>query len=511
MPGGYNMNTAEIRRDVLERFMRYCKIDSGSVHDAGIVPSSPGQMVMAWTVGKDAAEMGYQVDFLPFGVRARAKANVEGVAPIAYGAHLDTSCDAPNSGIEVLVHENYDGKDIVLENGIVLSPNEMPKLRTYVGDTILTSNGRTLLSSDDKSGVASLVTFMRYLKESDEKHGDIDFLFTYDEETGLDGALLLSPITDTAAKYAFLFDNGYRELGVDTFNAASAYLEVPKIEGEVSGTKATIKIAGKYTFPGHGKAEGMIDAYRNLPEVVGILTDVDVPVTAIKGNAGEIQLEVLLQESVDLQALSQITDSRLKDGRAPVTVDVSTERGSASAKYDLGSVACLVVGIPYEMSAEQTEKRVGYVQPLMFSERDGKTVLRTLLRDFETTGLEAKKDLVRGLAPVTIKDEYKNMATVLAETPGMVELTKEAMTLAGVTNIEIKETRGGTEAAVYTLSNETMNGNPQPGRRIPAVNIGALGEGYHSVREYQSVRALEQAVQTAIHINRLVVSGKHLP
>lgn len=178
----------------------------------------------------------------------------------------------------------------------------------------------------------------------------------------------------------------------------------------------------------------------------------------------------------------------------------------------MNRVAHLVEGIPYEMSAEQTEGKEGYVQPYAFKVVEGKLVLRTLLRDFETAGLAAEKTLVQALAPyMEIKDEYLNMAEVLRESPRALQIVREAMITAGVPDIQETETRGGTEAAVYTLSIETMSGKPEPGRRIPTVNFGGLGEGFHTVREYQAKRALVDTVATLININRLVVEGKYAP
>ena len=195
------MNAQQISEDLESRFIRYCQIDTGSIegvkNDDGSlkIPSTQGQRDFAELLAGEASAMGYQVDFLAAGLRVRAKATKEGIVPIMMGAHLDTSEEASSKDIEVIVHENYQGQNLVLKEGVVISPQDkgFEKLNEYKGDTLFTSNGKTLLGGDDKAGISGLMSFLRYLKDTGEDHGDIDVFFTYDEETGLEGACLIDP------------------------------------------------------------------------------------------------------------------------------------------------------------------------------------------------------------------------------------------------------------------------------------------------------------------------------
>ncbi|PIZ52270.1 hypothetical protein COY27_00710 [Candidatus Woesearchaeota archaeon CG_4_10_14_0_2_um_filter_33_13] len=461
--------------------------------------------------------MEYQVDFLPAGLRIRAYTTHkdENIVPIMFGAHLDTSDDAPNKGVEVLVHENYQGQDLRLQNEVLVSPRlkGFEKLDTYRGETIFTSNGTTLLGGDDKAGIAAIMTFLEYIQVNKEAHGEVDVFFTYDEETGLDGACLLNPETDTKAKYGFVFDNEDGQLGVDSFNAAGAYIDIQREQiSERTGQVVKVKLNGHPTFPGHGKEKGMIDSYRNLPAVIEVLNEANATVTNISGGVGSIELEVLVHSAESLTTLAQITDSRFEisadhKGRKPVEFEVTSNEGTASYGYNLGKVVSLVSAIPYEMSAEQTDDRQGYVQPYNFTVAENGTItLMTLLRDFETDGLNAKKGLVTAAVPdIRIKDQYMNKAEVLKESPQLVDAVKEAMSTAGIKNVELAAVRGGDESGVYTLSVQTMIGKPEPGRRIPSVNIGIMGGGAHTVQEYQPLSAMVKAVYTALEINKMAV------
>jgi di/tripeptidase len=518
------MNAPQISEDLTDRIIRYCEIDTGSIEgvkneDGTLkVPSTPGQRVFAELLAQEASAMGYQVDFLDAGLRVRAKATKEGIVPIMMGAHLDTSEEAPSKDIEVIVHENYQGQNLVLKDDVVISPQDkgFEKLNEYKGDTLFTSNGKTLLGGDDKAGAAGLMTFLKYLKETGEDHGDIDVFFTYDEETGLEGASLIDPEKDTNAKYGFVFDNADGDLGVNSFNAASAYLELPQqgLDQEFTGEKVTVTLNGISTFPGHGKDEGMIDAYRNLPGVAAILEDAGAVITNIQGSSGKIELEVLVSDPKEIAALSKITDTRfdpaklLKEGKNVVDVKYHQEQGSSSQTYHLGELVGMVNDIPYEMSAEQTEGIQGYIQPLQFKVLDGKLFARTLLRDFETDGLEAKRELIRRIAPsAEIKEEYMNKAEILAENPQVIDAAVLAMERAGVTNVKQTEVRGGDESGVYTLSVKTMTGESEPGRRIPSVNVGIMGPGIHTKKECLALGAVVRGFKTMVELNRMAVNG----
>jgi tripeptide aminopeptidase len=147
---------------------------------------------------------------------------------IGFIAHMDTSPEAPSAGINPLVHPNYDGNDIVLnaERNIILSPADFPELSSYVGQTIITTDGTTLLGADDKAGIAEIVTACEHLIANPSlKHGRIRIAFTPDEEIGR-GADNFD-VKRFGADYAYTLDGGgIGELEYENFNAAAATVEV---------------------------------------------------------------------------------------------------------------------------------------------------------------------------------------------------------------------------------------------------------------------------------------------
>ena len=498
-----------LRERVLDRFIDYCQINSGSKEGVDIVPSTPEQMAFAEILQEEACQMGYDAEIIDnVGLRIRVKGNVQGVDPILFGAHLDTSPDAPTENVTVLRHPNYDGKDIKLNGDVVVSATQFTALTQFVGEEILTSDGTTLLGGDDKAGVAALMTFLEHIVEEDFKHGDIDVFFTFDEEIGLEGAAKLDPDKDTNAKYGFTFDGAYGELGTDIFNAYKAYLPLNRttLDDVVSGTQAKVHITGNPTFPGHGKTEGMIDAFRNVPALATVLEKYDAKVVSVLGSLGGLDVEFVVQDSDALgdlmDELTAIADKRLDPEETPFSLVEEKTVKDVSEVYDLNPLVELIDGIPYEMSAEMTEGRQGYVQPLAIKSTETGVRVRTLLRSFETDESADQRALIEKIAPTAeVELGYRNMIEVLNQHPLVLDIAENAMHAAGVENVVREETRGGNEAGVYTLSaKEMLNVESNSGRQIPSVNVGAFGGGCHSVKEWQPVRALEVAVQTAINI-----------
>ncbi len=492
-----------LTEDVSMRFVQYCSIETGSNPQAAktSLPSTPRQKTLADLLVSEAAEIGYSTDHFAGGIIIRVPANMDGVEPILMGAHLDTSPDVPTNReiVNVRVHEKYDGLDIRLENGVIISPKQFPHLRDYRGDTIFTSDGTTLLGGDDKAGVAALMTFLRYLQVNPKvRHGEIDVVFTYDEELGLIGATKLTPRRDTKAKYGFIFDGSQGKLGTSTFNAESAYLPIQEVDlgKTISGNRVHISITGNYVHPGHAKAQGMIDPMRALPGVIAALRDTSA-VTSISGGAIGIELEAIVTCPLVEESLEFLEDNPVKrrgDNEPKISFKLIGKHATARG-YDPTTVTRLIAGIPYAMSPEQTEGFEGYIFPFSFINRDGELRLRTLIRDFTQDGMDAKRALVKSLAPeASVEHEYSNMANVLAEHPYVVDIARKAMTDAGFPAIS-DSTRGGNEASTYTLMKPP----------ISCANVSAEGEGCHSVREWQGLRDLVKAVQTAININTRVV------
>ncbi|HEX3010279.1 MAG TPA: tripeptide aminopeptidase PepT, partial [Bacteroidales bacterium] len=174
---------------ITERFIRYAKIDTQSDDNSEACPSTPGQMVLANMLVQEMKDMGmHNVSVDEHGyVMATLPANItKEVSVIGFLAHLDTSPDFTARNVNPQLVE-FTGNDIVLheKENIILSSSDFPALKDYIGQTLITSDGTTLLGADDKAGIAEIMTAMDYLIHHPEiKHGTIRVAFTPDEEIG---------------------------------------------------------------------------------------------------------------------------------------------------------------------------------------------------------------------------------------------------------------------------------------------------------------------------------------
>lgn len=229
--------------DLLDRFLRYVKINTRS--DEFILdrtPTTDVQWDLARLLEKELKELGLQDVELneQCFLTATLPANTDIKLPvIGFLAHIDTSPDFDGAGVKPQLIENYDGGDIPLKGkaGMVLSPQEFPELLHYVGQTLITTDGTTLLGADDKSGVAEIITAMAYLLAHPEiKHGKIRVAFTPDEETGM--GITHFDVDAFGADFAYTLDGGkLGELEFENFNASMA----------------TVTVHGKSVHPGDAK------------------------------------------------------------------------------------------------------------------------------------------------------------------------------------------------------------------------------------------------------------------
>ena len=228
----------------MDRFLRYVKIDTQSAEDAGKWPSTEKQLVLAKLLEKELTALGVQK------VRISAEGIVYGFVPgnlvdnskvptIGFIAHMDTSPAVSGANVNPIIHKNYQGGDIVLPNDKtqVITVAQNPDLKNLIGDDIITADGTTLLGSDDKSGVAELMTMIDTLKNNPQiKHGNIAIAFTPDEEVG--GPMDQFDIEGWGAKFAYTVDG--EQLG--------------DISNETwSARTATVTFHGKSTHPGTAK------------------------------------------------------------------------------------------------------------------------------------------------------------------------------------------------------------------------------------------------------------------
>lgn len=216
---------------LLDRFLRYVKIDTQSAEDTATHPSTPGQMELARLLEKELQELDLtNIRLSDKGyVMAELPANTDKDLPVVgFIAHLDTSPDVSGKDVFPLLFHNYDGSDLILNEAenLVIKALDYPELEDYIGQTIITSDGTTLLGADDKAGIAAIMTALAHLQNSpDIRHGKIAIAFTPDEEIG-QGADHFD-VEGFGADFAYTVDGGpLGELEYETFNAAIAHIDI---------------------------------------------------------------------------------------------------------------------------------------------------------------------------------------------------------------------------------------------------------------------------------------------
>ena len=399
----------------MDRFLRYVKIDTQSAEDQTTVPSTRKQLNLANLLAKELTALGAEnVRVSEFGiVYAMVPGNLPDnskVPVVGLIAHMDTSPAVSGENVNAIVHKNYQGGNIVLPKDPtqVITPDKNPELKQLIGDDVITADGTTLLGSDDKAGIAEIMTMIDTLRQNPQlKHGGIAIAFTPDEEVG--GGIEKFDIQGFGAKVAYTVDGG--ELG--------------EISDETwSARTATVTFQGKSTHPGTAK---------------GIMVN---------------------------------------------------------AMYAL---ADYVSRFPKDMLPESTEKRVGFVHPYAGVIDVEKSDLKILLRDFDTSGLNAKEKMLRDMVTQTaakfpqvkitiaVKEDYKNMKEELKNHPELVNHAMEASRRAGVKPFMLP-IRGGTDGARLTFQG------------LPTPNLFTGGSNFHGKLEFNSKRGLEKSTDMLVHL-----------
>ena len=277
-----------------DRFLRYVKFETRSDEKSETIPSTPTQLEFAKILAKELEEIGMENVYVNDAcfVNATLPGNVDKDVPvIGFIAHMDTA-DFNATNVNPKIVENYDGKDIVLNEAkdIVLSVEEFPNLKNYVGKTLITTDGTTLLGADDKAGIVEIVEAMKYLIEHPEiKHGTVKVAFGPDEEIGR-GADNFN-VEEFGADFAYTMDGGpVGELEYESFNAAGA----------------VFKIKGKSVHPGTAKGK-LINASLIAAEIVNSFPADEVPektegyegfyfLDKINSNCEEAELSYILRD-----------------------------------------------------------------------------------------------------------------------------------------------------------------------------------------------------------------------
>lgn len=318
-----------MREKVLERFLKYTAIDTQSDPESKTSPSTSKQFDLARLLVKELEDLGLEdisLDERCY-VMAKLPANEEGLVPIGFIAHMDTSPDLSGKDVKPRLIENYDGGDIVLdeERGIVTSLKDYPEIGDFKGQTLIVTDGSTLLGADDKAGIAEIMTGIEFLVNNPQiRHGDIMVAFTPDEEIGC-GADYFD-VDKFGAKYAYTFDGGQvGELEYENFNAASAL----------------VKIRGRNVHPGSAKGK-MVNSIYIAGKVMEAFPENKRPETTegyegffhlndIKGSTEETVLNYIIRDHdrakfEDMKAFFEATISDLSKehgGRISLTIQDS--------------------------------------------------------------------------------------------------------------------------------------------------------------------------------------------
>lgn len=280
---------------VVEKFLKYVSFDTRSEEESATVPSTSGQLVLAEKLVEEMKSMGLKDVTLDENgyIMATLPSNVDREIPtIGFIAHMDTSMEMSGANVKPKFVENYDGRDIVLneELNVKLSPNDFPELKNYIGQTLITTDGTTLLGADDKAGIAEILAAMEYLiKNPQIEHGTIRIGFTPDEEVGR-GADHFD-VEKFNADLAYTIDGGeIGELEFENFNAACA--------------KITIK--GRSVHPGYAK-DKMINSTLIAGELMGMFPEKETPantegyegfyhLVSISGGVEETKLSYIIRD-----------------------------------------------------------------------------------------------------------------------------------------------------------------------------------------------------------------------
>ena len=271
--------------NLLERFLKYVSIHTTSDENTGLVPSTPQQMEFAKILAEELKDMGMQdvsLDKKGY-LMATLPSNIDKNVPtVGFISHLDTSPDMSGNNVKPRIVENYDGNDIVLneKENIVLSPKQIPELTMYRGQSLVVTNGLTLLGADDKAGIAEIMTAMDYfIKNPDVKHGKVRIAFNPDEEIGL-GAHHFD-VEKFGCQFAYTMDGGeIGELEYENFNAAGAKVTFygTNVHPGYAKNKMvnSMKIATKFmaTVPANESPE-YTDGYEGFYHLTGIGGDVE--------------------------------------------------------------------------------------------------------------------------------------------------------------------------------------------------------------------------------------------
>ena len=351
--------------DITERFLNYTKFDTQSAEDSQTVPSTAKQLVFAKYLKEELEREGLsdvEMDDKGY-IYATLKGNIKDDVPIiGFISHYDTSPDCSGANIKARIVHNYDGKEILLSEGIVSSPQKFPELLHHVGEDLIVTDGHTLLGADDKAGIAEIVQAMCFLRDHKEiRHGDIRVAFNPDEEIGM-GAHHFD-VEKFGCQWAYTMDGGdLGELEFENFNAASA----------------KIHIKGVSVHPGYAKGK-MINANALAAEFAAMLPINETPETT-EGYQGFYHL-LGIQSNIEEARMSYIIRDHDRDTFEDRKRFIMKQADLMNEKYGEGTLECVVSDQYYNMKEK--------IDPQMH-------VIDLVLKAMQECGVAPKVKPIRG-------------------------------------------------------------------------------------------------------------------
>ena len=307
----------------VERFIRYAKIDTQADENTGTTPSTEKQKNLGRLLVKELLELGLDDAFMDeYGI-VYAHLNGEGDV-IGLNAHIDTALEVTDENVNPQIVNNWDGKDIKLNEQYSISLNQFPHMRAFIGKDLVVTDGNTLLGADDKAGIAIIMGVLDYLKEHPEfKHHPLAVAFTVDEEIG-EGPKHFS-LEKMKADYAFTIDGGdINCIDCENFNAQ----------------QLKVRITGVAVHPGEGK-NTLINALQLQSEFISMLPEKETPyyadegywhLTSVNGTSEKVEFVAILRnfsrqklEELD-QRIYKIRDTLSKKyPKASIEIEISEQ------------------------------------------------------------------------------------------------------------------------------------------------------------------------------------------
>ena len=295
---------------ILDNFLRYVKVDTQADPESTTFPSSMKEKDLGRMLVEELKELGLlnvEMDDKGY-VYAHLDGNNGSSKKVGFIAHMDVATDCAGEGVKPIIHENYDGSVISLPSGLTIDPADCPYLPQCIGDTIITSDGSTLLGADDKAGIAAIMAMLQYLKNNPEiKHPHLRICFTPDEEIGKGVDFINLEKVD--ADFAYTLDGGFPyEINYENFNAHGA----------------TVQFKGVSIHPGYAK-DKMVNAIRYAGRFVDLLPKEMSPEKTekrepfihpitLRGGAEEITVAMILRsfDPADIDIEKEIINNIVK-------------------------------------------------------------------------------------------------------------------------------------------------------------------------------------------------------